>query len=68
MTIPINEARHPDHRRRLEKSVSSHSAHNTITFTLTGALAALAFSAATVHADPQPAAGADHHAVLASHR
>jgi len=25
-------------------------------------------SAALVHADPQPTAGADHHAVLASHR
>jgi hypothetical protein len=32
--------------------VSSHSAHNTITLALTGALAALAFSAATAHADP----------------
>jgi hypothetical protein len=30
--------------------VSSHSAHNTITLALTGALAALAFSAATAHA------------------
>jgi hypothetical protein len=34
----------------LEESVSSHSAHNTITLALTGALAALAFSAATAHA------------------
>jgi len=50
VTILIDEARHPDHRRRLEKSVSSHSAHNTITLALTGALAALAFSAATAHA------------------
>ena len=32
--------------------MSSHSAHNTITLALTGALAALAFSAATAHADP----------------
>jgi hypothetical protein len=32
--------------------VSSHSAHNTITLALTGALAALAFSVATVHASP----------------
>jgi hypothetical protein len=32
--------------------VSSHSAHNTIALALTGALAALAFSAATAHADP----------------
>jgi hypothetical protein len=32
--------------------VSSHSAHNTITLALTGALAALAFSAATAHANP----------------
>jgi hypothetical protein len=52
VTISINEARHPDHRRRLEKSVSSHSAHNTITLALTGALAALAFSAATAQASP----------------
>jgi len=28
VTIPIEEARHPDHRRRMEKSVSSHSARN----------------------------------------
>jgi hypothetical protein len=54
VTILIDEARHPDHRRRLEKSVSSHSAHNTITLALTGAPAALAFSAATAHADPAP--------------
>lgn len=32
--------------------MSSHSAHNTITLALTGALAALVFSAATAHADP----------------
>jgi hypothetical protein len=32
--------------------VSSHSAHNTITLALTGALAALAFSAATAQASP----------------
>jgi hypothetical protein len=46
----------------LEKSVSSHSAHNTVTLALTGALAALAFSAATAHADPDappPIAGTD---------
>jgi hypothetical protein len=46
----------------LEKSVSSHSAHNTITLALAGALAARAFSAATAHADPDaptPIAGTD---------
>jgi hypothetical protein len=48
----FDEARHPHNRRRLEKSVSSHSARITIALTaaLAGALAVLTFSAATAHA------------------